>query len=275
MSTHLVIGGTGKVGRRLVDVLRQRGETVIAASRTRGDVRFDWHEQATYTPAVASVETVFIIGPGSASDWSDLASALLEKAARSGVKHAMLLSARGVEFLPDGVVAKAEQAVEQGPVAWTILRPTHFAQNFTEAMWTPVDGEILAPVGNGAEPFIDAQDIAEVGAEILANRTHARETIAVSGPEALTFEQAASVLTANANAPVRYVSEDPDAHPARLRAEGTPETYITWWMAMLDGIRRGADAYISSGVDDVLGRPATDFATWARRELASGKLRRA
>ena len=80
----------------------------------------------------------------------------------------VLLSARAVEFLPDGAVARAEQALRAGPLAWTILRPAHFAQNFTEAMFAPSDGCILAPAGTGAEPFIDVQDIAEVAAAVLA-----------------------------------------------------------------------------------------------------------
>lgn len=128
-------------------------------------------------------------------------------------------------------------------------------------MWVPVDGEILAPVGDAAEPFIDVQDIAEVAAEILARRSHVGETVTLSGPAALTFDQAASVLSTHPGTTVRYVAEDRDAHVARLRAAGTPDTYITWRMAMLDGIREQADAYLSFGVDDVPGRPATGFAT--------------
>ncbi len=198
-----------------------------------------------------------------------LATQFLNAASSNAVTHVVLLSARGVEFLPGGVVARAEEAVRQGPVAWTILRPSHFSQNFTEAMFTPVDGEILAPVGDGAEPFIDVQDIAEVAARVLVDDSHTGEVIALSGPEAITFARAAEILSDETGVPIHYVPEDREEHITRLRAAGTPELYITWRMAMLDGIRTGADAYVSSGVQEVLGRRATDFESWAHREAGS------
>jgi uncharacterized protein YbjT (DUF2867 family) len=266
MNTFLVIGGTGKVGRRLTQLLQDAGHEVRVASRTSADVRFDWHDPATYAPALAGVDGVFVVGPGSATDWTGLIAAFLEACASAGVRRVVLLSARGVEFLPDGVVARAEEAIRRGPIPWTILRPTHFAQNFTEAMFVPVDGVVAAPVGDGAEPFIDVDDIAQVAAAILIGGGHAGETIALSGPAALTFAQALEILAQHAGRDLRYVPEDPVAHAERLRAAGTPEGYVTWRMAMLDGVRRGDDAYLSDGVDHVLGRPATTFAAWAARE---------
>jgi uncharacterized protein YbjT (DUF2867 family) len=268
MRTILILGGTGKVGRRLTHLLREGGHDARVASRTLGDVRFDWSDAATYGPALDGVDRVFLVGPGSATDWTGLLVQFLDTAAAAGVRQVVLLSARGVEFLPHGVVARAEAAVRRGPVPWTILRPTHFAQNFTEAMFVPVGDAVAAPVADGAEPFVDVDDIAQVAAAILADGGHAGETIALSGPAALTFAEAVAVLSGRAGRPLRYVPEDPAAHAERLRAAGTPEGYVEWRMAMLDGIRRGADAYVSTGVDDVLGRPATSFADWAAREVA-------
>jgi uncharacterized protein YbjT (DUF2867 family) len=262
----LVIGGTGKVGSRLVTSLRERGATPRIASRTGGDVRFDWGDPATWRPALTGATGVFVVGPGSGSDWSPRLGALLEVATEVSVTHAVLLSARAVEFLPDGVVAATERVLREGPVPWTILRPAHFAQNFTEAMFTPVDGIVSAPVGDGAEPFIDVHDIAEVAAEILDRGSRVGEILELSGPAALSFTEAAAVLADVSGDPVRFVDQDRDAHIAALHAAGTPELYVTWRMAMLDAIARGDDAYLSDGVERVLGRPATPFAAWAARQ---------
>jgi uncharacterized protein YbjT (DUF2867 family) len=266
MSNFLIIGGTGKVGGRLTRSLRAQGHQASAASRTAGDVRFDWHDPASQAPALQGADGVFLIGPGSATDWSGLVPPFLACAEASGVRRVILLSARAVEFLPDGAAGRAEEAVRHGPLAWTILRPSHFAQNFTEAMFVPVNDEVVAPVGHGAEPFVDAADIAEVAAAILTSEGYAGETIGISGPTAITFSQAVEILSEHVGRPLRFVSEDRLEYAARLRAAGTPEGYITWRMAMLDAIQRGADAYISDGVPRVLGRPATDFTTWAARE---------
>ncbi|ONI73987.1 hypothetical protein BWI15_11400 [Kribbella sp. ALI-6-A] len=263
MATFLILGGTGKVGRRLSRRLEQDGHTIRAVGRST-PLPFDWNSPATWEPATTGADGLFIVGPGSATDWSPRLTKLLETA--SGVRHAVLLSARGVEFLPDGNVARAEQALRTGPLPWTILRPTHFAQNFTEAMFTPVDGRIVAPVGGGAQPFVDVEDIAEVAARLLTSGAGKGETIEVSGPRAITFHDAARILAETTGRPIEFRDEGEAEHADALRAAGTPEEYIRWRLAMLGAIRRGDDAYLSDGVDRVLGRPATDFAAWAARE---------
>jgi uncharacterized protein YbjT (DUF2867 family) len=266
MSTFLIIGGTGKVGSRLAQILVHRGHVARVASRTGGHVRFDWRDTDTYAAALDRVSGVFIVGPGSATDWSESLRDLLEVAWSKGVSHAVFLSARGVEFLPDGAVARAEAALAAGPVPWTILRPTHFAQNFTEAMFVPVGGNVVAPVGEGAEPFIDAEDIAQVAAAVLMSDEWRDEIIELSGPAALTFDEAVAILAQRVDRPFRFVDELPELHAARLCRLQTPEGYIEWRLAMLGGIHRGDDAYLSDGVQRVLGRPATSFSDWAERE---------
>lgn len=228
---------------------------------------FDWHDQHTYAPAVKNVESVFLVGPGSASDWSPLLDDFLAASADAGLSRVVMLSARGVEFLADGAVARAEATLREGPLPWVILRPTHFAQNFTEAMFRPIDGKITAPVGDGAEPFIDVADIAEVAAAVLTTSHHDGEIVELSGPESLTFHEAVAIINRHSGGHAQFVDEDRAAHIERLRAAGTPDGYITWRMAMLDGIHSGADAYISDGVERILHRPATGFSDWASREV--------
>lgn len=267
-TTTLVIGGTGKVGRRVVAALRSRGEQVRVASRSSGDIRFDWHDPSTFAPALAGTSAVFIVGPGSASDWSPLLARLLEAAVVAGTRRAVLLSARAVEFLPDGAVDRAERVLRDGPLAWTILRPSHFAQNFTEAMFTPEGDHVVAPVGDGREPFIDVADIAEVAANALTTTRWEGEVLELSGPAALSFEEAVAHLGAAQGRRLSFADEPLADHVDRLRAAGTPDGYITWRSAMLEAIRTGADAYLSRDVERVLGRPATRFEAWARREHA-------
>jgi uncharacterized protein YbjT (DUF2867 family) len=226
-----------------------------------------WGDPATWPNALADTEGLFVVGPGSAADWSLRLKHLLAVARSAKVGRAVLLSSRGVEFLPGGVVARAEQALREGPLPWTILRPTHFAQNFTEAMFTPQNGVIRAPVGAGREPFIDVADVADVASAILSSGGYDGAALSLSGPEAISFPEAASILTVATGTPVRFESESDDAHIARLRADGTPEGYIRWRMAVLGGIQRGRDAYLSDGVQRVLGRRPATLRQWAQREL--------
>jgi uncharacterized protein YbjT (DUF2867 family) len=112
-------------------------------------------------------------------------------------------------------------------------------------------------------------DIADVAAVVLAEGGYDGVTLDLSGPAAISFPEAAAILTEVTGTPVRFADESDDEHVAGLRAAGTPEGYIRWRMAMLGGIRRGDDAYLSDGVQRVLHRAPASFADWARREAAS------
>ncbi|TDD57815.1 hypothetical protein E1263_22110 [Kribbella antibiotica] len=266
MTTFAVLGGTGKVGRRLTRILAADRHDARPVSRST-PTPFDWHDESTWPDAVAGAEGVFIVGPGSATDWSPTLTRFLGVADAAGVKRAVLLSARGVEFHPEGAVAAAESALRAGPLEWTILRPTHFAQNFTEAMFVPVGGRIVVPVGDAAHPFVDVEDLAEVAAVVLADGGFNGRILELSGPEAITFAAAAEELAGATGESAIFESESDEEHVAGLRAAGTPEGYVRWRMAMLNGIRSGADAYTSDGITEVLGRPATSFHAWADREV--------
>jgi uncharacterized protein YbjT (DUF2867 family) len=267
MSRFSILGGTGKVGHRLTGSLTAAGHDPRPLSRNSA-IRFDWWDYSTWPAALADAEGLFVVGPGSAADWSPRLTDLLDVARSAGVRRAVLLSARGVEFLPDGAVGMAERALREGPLPWTILRPAHFAQNFTEAMFAPNDGLISAPVGTGTEPFIDVADVADVAAVVLAGGFEG-QTLEMSGPGAVGFSEAADILTSASGTGVRFEDETDADHVARLRAAGTPEGYIRWRMAMLGGIRSGADAYLSDGVRRVLGRNPAGLRDWAIREVPS------
>jgi uncharacterized protein YbjT (DUF2867 family) len=233
MNTYLVIGGTGKTGRRVVD--RLHGHDVRVASRATG---FDWAE-ARYD--LEGVDGVFLTVPGQDPRNPERVSKLLD--GFSG--RAVLLSARAVEFHPDGALAAVEDAV----AGHTILRPSWFVQNFTEGFLQPRDGIVTAPTGDGLEPFVDLDDVAEVAVAALTRPGHAG-IIELSGPEAITFAEAAARVGG------RFVPADPATYATSL---DLPAEYVAWRMAMFDAIREGRDARVSRGVEDVLGRPAKAF----------------
>src|ERR1700684_4587217 len=99
MATFLILGGTGKVGRRLTSALIEAGHGPRPASR-HTPVPFDWADESTWPSALAGVDGLFIVGSGSPPDWSPRLSLLLAAATTAGAGHAVLLSARAVEFLP-------------------------------------------------------------------------------------------------------------------------------------------------------------------------------
>jgi len=262
MRTFLVIGGSGKTGRRVVERLGGAGHEARSASRRSPATPFDWSDAATHAAAVAGAEGVFLTVAGQDPANAERVAGFLDTAAGHGVGHAVLLSARAVEFHPQGALAAVEQAVAAAPLSHTILRPSWFAQNFTEAFLAPDDdGVVSAPTGDGREPFIDLEDLAEVAATVLT-RGEPKGTIALSGSEALSFGEAVGVLAQAGGRPLRFEAADPARYRAALEGE-LPSEYVAWRMAMFDAIRDGRDAYLSDGVERVLGRPARGFRAWA------------
>ncbi len=278
MSTYLVLGGTGKTGRRVLDHLLAAGHTARAAARTPGPaspgiepVRFDWADPATHQPALSGVEAVYIVPPALQLEHAEQIDGLGRLAVDSGVRRSVLLSARGVDKAPDNGMFRSEQALTATGLLTVIVRPAWFAQNFTEAFFAPTiraDGVIVAPTGDGANPFIDADDIAAVAVAGLTGATPAG-AYDLSGPRALSFAEAAAVLSPHAGREVRHVDLPVEEWVKTATANGLPADYAGMLGVIFTLIKDGYDAGLSDGVSRALGRPATSFQDWAAREAGA------
>lgn len=276
MSTYLVIGGTGKTGRRVLDVLVAQGHTGRAGARTPGPaapgiepVHFDWADPATHGPALDGVEAVYVVPPALQLEYADEVAALGRLAVDAAVSRAVLLSARGADKAPESGIYRAEQALVETGLPTAVVRPAWFAQDFTESFFAPgTDGVIAAPTGDGANPFIDAADIAAVAVALLTGAAPVG-AYDISGPRALSFGEAAEVLSRHAGREVRHVDTSPSDWLAGAIANGTPADYAQMIGTLLTLIREGHDADLSDGVQRALGRPATSFVDWAAREAGS------
>jgi uncharacterized protein YbjT (DUF2867 family) len=278
MATHLVLGGTGKTGRRLVRRLSSAGHDVRAAARTPGDpspgvepVRFDWDDDATWGPALTGTRGAYLIPPALRTDHPPLLGRLAEQAAAAGLERLVLLSARGVDQGPSNPLIEAERAVTAAVgdrVAVTVVRPSWFAQNATESFFRPgiEQGVMVAPTGDGAVPWIDAEDIAAVAAAALTGDGHAGRVYELSGPRALTMAETAAVLTPYAGHEVRHVDVPVEQWVQGAADNGLPQEYAQMLGGLFDVIRAGYEAPLSDGVQQALGRPATSYEDWAARE---------
>jgi uncharacterized protein YbjT (DUF2867 family) len=279
MATYLILGGTGKTGRRLAAQLTAAGHTARTAARTPGPpapgvepVRFDWDDRSTWGPALEGVEAVYLVPPALRLDHAPLLGALAEQARAAGVARGALLSARGVDQGPaDGPLLLAEQAVAASGLPSAVVRPSWFMQNFTESFFAPAiraEGVVVAPTGDGAVAFVDAEDIAAVAAAALTGAAPAA-AYDVSGPRALTFAEVAQVLGGATGLAVRHVDLPVEAWRAGAEQNGLPPAYAQLLGGLFDVIRGGGEAHVSPGVPEATGRAATPFEDWAAREAGA------
>jgi uncharacterized protein YbjT (DUF2867 family) len=213
-SNTLVLAGTGKTGSRVAAKLTKLGLSVRTAARNGADVRFDWDDPTTHGPALASADRVYLVAPVMRMDFADQVSSFLDLAEAAGVRHVTYLSAFGIDQAPPQVALRAVELdlMGRGAVTHSILRPAWFMQNFSETFLKPVDGVITVPTGDGAEAFVDAEDVAAVAAATLARPdAHAGAQYAPTGPEALTVSDAADVIADVIGQPARHNDIDRDA----------------------------------------------------------------
>lgn len=269
----LVLGGTGKTGRRVVERLAARGVRVRVGSRS-GKPPFDWEDRATWEPALQDVDSVYL------SYYPDLAvpgsveavRSFAELALQTGVRRLALLSGRG-EPEAERAEAAMREVVEAKPDArWTILRSTWFMQNFSEDYMLEhvLAGEIRLPAGDVPTPFLDADDIADVAVAALTEEGHGGELYELTGPRSLTFSKAAAEISAATGREVRYVPVSLEEHAREAAEHGVPEEVVDLLTYLFAEVVDGRNADITDGVQRALGREPKDFKDYAREAAATG-----
>jgi uncharacterized protein YbjT (DUF2867 family) len=263
----LVIGSTGKTGHRVVDQLEARGIAVRHGSRT-ADIPFDWDDPQTWAPALADVDKVYITYypdlavPGSV----DAIHELTDLAKEAGVRRLVLLSGRN-----EVEAQRAEDVVRACGLDWTIVQCAFFSQNFNEGAWLEevLAGAVSLPVRDVQEPFVDADDIADVVVAALTDDRHVGRLYELTGPRLLSFGDAVAEIAAAAGRDIDFVSVSIDDYVAMLKEYGLPDDFI-WLLNHLFTEVLGSKAQLGDGVQRALGRQPRDFTDYARETAATG-----
>jgi uncharacterized protein YbjT (DUF2867 family) len=274
MSDILVLGATGKTGIRIDQRLRSAGHGVRSASRTSGDVRVDLGEPSTWQQALGGITAAYLLEPEpqATDEGQRRIPRFVDAAAAAGVQRLVLLSAPGVEGNRTHPLWQAEEAVKSSGVEWTIVRPTWFAQNFSEAFWLPGirAGSLALPTGDGATAFIDAEDIADVAAAALTDDGHNGETYVLTGPRAISFGEAVDLIGEATGRTIRHVDVSPEEFTRAQIASGVPADSARHLTAVYISIRDGEAAALEDGVQRALGRQPRAFEDYVSAAAATG-----
>ncbi|WP_447791043.1 NAD(P)H-binding protein [Pseudomonas farris] len=266
--TILILGATGKTGRRITQRLKAAGSPVREGSRV-ANPPFDWEDQATWDAALDGIHAVYIAYqpdlavPGAL----ETVQAFTDMAVKSGVSKLVLLSGRG-----EVEAEQAERVIQNSGVDWTILRASWFSQNFSEAHFLePIfQGELALPVGNIAEPFVDVEDIAEIAVEALTKPGHSGQLYELTGPRALTFAEAVNEIARETQRDIQFIAVPPQAYREALEQAQLPAQLIDLVLYLFTTVLDGRNTPIADGVQRALGRPARDFTDYVRRTAATG-----
>ncbi|WP_424213853.1 NAD(P)H-binding protein [Streptomyces sp. BI20] len=272
--TVLVLGGTGKTGRRVAAALTERGAEVRVAGRT-GPVRFDWEDAETWGPALAGADAAYIVDlqdkPG-VWDVDAHIRALAAAAAENGVRRLVLLQARVTDLVGGKSLVAGEQALKDSGLEWTVLRPNWFHQNFDEGVLLDavLEGRVALPAGDGREPFVDAADVAAVAAAALLEDGHSGRTYELSGPRALSLAEAVAEIAEVTGREIVYEAVEHADYVAELVGYEVPEDYALFVADLVAQIRDNRNSVPTDTVREVLGREPRDFSEFVKAAAAAG-----
>lgn len=266
--TILVIGATGKTGRRVAERLTARGWPVRAGSRS-GAPAFDWDDPATWPAALRDVGAVYVsfqpdlVVPGATAT----IGAFVAQAVASGVRRMVLLSGRR-----EALAQQAERLVLDSGLEATIVRCAWFNQNFSEGFLLDavLSGRVELPVGDVTEPFVDSDDIADVAVAALTEDGHEGQVYELTGPRLMTFADVVAELSAASGREIDFETVEREAFADGLSAAGLPADAVWLVDHLFAEVLDGRNASLADGVERALGRAPRDFADYARETAASG-----
>lgn len=263
-----ITGGTGKTGRRVAERLAANGIPVRIGSR-RAAPAFDWNDRTTWADAVSGAGAAYITYypdvtvPGAV----ETVEAFIQLALENGCRRLVFLSGRGEEE-----ARRAEQVLIRSGAEWTVVRAAWFMQNFSESFFLDGirSGEVVFPADKVVEPFVDADDIADVAAKTLSEKGHAGEIYEVTGPRLMTFAEATEEIAKATGRNIGYVPVGLEAYVAALRDLGMPDGEIQLLEYLVRDVLDGRNESLADGVQRALGRAPRDFADYARDAAATG-----
>jgi uncharacterized protein YbjT (DUF2867 family) len=270
----LVLGATGKTGSRVAGTLSEQGVSVRTAARGGADIHFDWNNPATFEGALRGVTGVYLVSPVMRIDFAGVVSDFLDQAEHAGVQNVTYLSAYGMEHALAEVALRAVELDLESRSSFThsIIRPAWFMQNFSETFLKPVDDEIVVPSGTGAEAFVNAEDIASVAAATLAEpERHAGRAYAPAGPESLTLDQAAQIISAAVGRTILYRDTDRDEWVDAMVRSGVPAEYGEVLRTLTETIASGRGSQPNGDVLAATGAAPVSFADFAAETAAAWK----
>lgn len=272
----LVLGGSGTVGRPLVKLLQEKGDAVKAASRSGNQIEgaegavFEFGKPETFDAAFDGVDRAYVLLPSGYVNTKALLLPVIEAAVVRKIK-VVFQSAMGVDADDSIPFRQIELALEKSGTPYVILRPNWFADNFHTFWKAGIDhGQIVVAAADGQTSFVDARDIAASAAAALTTSQFDGKAFNLTGPEALSYTQAATLLSGIIGKPIAYKAVDDETFIGMLTGAGLAPDYAGYIASIFYPVRQGWTAAVTSDVEKLTGKPPRALRTYAGDNI--GKL---
>ena len=268
MNKILITGALGNVGAEVVKQLQREGLAIRAADLSVEKIRqrfgdsveavpFDFAQEETFGPALASVKRLFLMRPPHITDVKRIMWPFLAAAQSAGVEQVVFLSLIGIEQNKRVPHYQVEQYLRGSAMSWTFLRASFFMQNLsgTHRQEIRERHELFVPVGRGKTSFIDVRDIAAVAAVALTQPGHENQAYDLTGAAALDYDEVATILSQALGHTIHYRNPSLPAFVWQTVRGGTPLPFALVMAYLYTQTRRGMSAFTTHEVERLLGRP--------------------
>lgn len=266
----LIVGATGKIGSRVARRLAERGHPHRAVSRSTSPV-FDWQAPSGWADAMAGTRSAFVtyVPDLAAPGAPDVIEQFADAAKTAGICKVVLLSGRG-----EHGAELSEERLRQSGLDHAIVRASWFNQNFDEGHLLPsiLEGVLAMPAGDRIEPFVDAEDIADVAVAALFDDRHNGRTFEVTGPRLMSFADAVAEIAAATGRELKYIPVSVEEFHAVLLTE-VGKDFADLLAKICAEVFDGRNEWLGDGVQQALGREPRDFTDYLRRAIAGGAWR--
>jgi uncharacterized protein YbjT (DUF2867 family) len=265
---YLVTAVKGKTSSRVAKMMDENGLEYRGVSRS-SETPFDWYDPSTWEKALEGIKAAYLVFlpdlavPGSI----EIITAFVKLAEKKGLERLVLLSGRGEEE-----AQKCEQIVLNSNITSTVVRASWFAQNFSESFFlgSILSGQITIPENHVKEPFVDVDDIAEVAFRALTTDGHNGKIYEVSGPELLSFEDVAKVFSQSLGKTIQVNHVTMKEFKLSLINAKVPNEVVDLLEYLFTEVLDGRNEYLTNGVNEALGRPATSFSSYIDKTISTG-----
>ena len=265
----LVIGGTGKTGRRVVESLNNQNHHLRVGSRSSYPP-FDWDDPSTYAAALHGMDRAYIVYyPDLAVPGAKEAITTLTKVAlKEGLEKVVLLSGKG-----ETEAEACEEIVANSGLNYTLVRASWFNQNFSESFFLEpiLAGHVALPMSEIQIPFVDVNDIADVVVKVLLDDSYNNQTITVTGPRKLTLKDAVETIAKKTRRDIQFQAISIEEYEEGMKAAGLPEDYV-WLFSYLfrEVLGKPENQVVSNDIEKILGRKAKDFTEFVKLTSKTG-----
>ncbi len=253
--TILVTGSTGAFGGALSKKLKEKEIDYKEASSET----FDWNKPETFKEILEGIDKVFLISPPNFPNFDKKIIPFIDEAKKAGVKFILLSTLFGTEKKPESTFGKAEKAVTESGINFTIIRPNFIFQNFINYDLDALkSGSIYLPTKNSKTSYIDVNDVASASAIILENpEEHYGKTYTLTGSESLSHQEFAEIFSDILEKKVVNIAPSNEEYKATLLSYNLPQKLVDFMGTLYAEVEAGAFESITNDYRLITGTSPT------------------